>query len=439
MKRLINFVLCGAIAMSLLSGCGTGVDTTQSDTPESGSGDIQTTAKPLDAESNADEVVNDTEDNTTINVVGMSNVERAKLMFSMLDTEDENALFSPTSLEMALGLVTEGATGKTREELLKYLGTEDYSKVARTLLDHADEVTVDTTGDDEEFFFGGYKIALRLANSLWVNDDYTLKEDFIGVAQESYDASAQALDFGDGEGTAQVINDWCDETTEGLIKGIVSPDAIKKDLALILCNSLYFESAWNDPWNVAPGKFTNSVGEVVTPDEFLYSTEDTYYFTDNAVAFGKRYMNGCTFIGILPDENVSLGDIDLDMLLESKTREYEVHAAMPKLDYEFTSAEFVNFLQRFGVVEAFGSGAEFGGIVNESDELFISDIIQKCKIELDENGTKAAAVTAIMMTDNAVEMKPPVVKEVILDRPFYYMIVDEAVGQVLFIGSVNYV
>lgn len=439
MKKFLSALLCATCLLATLASCSNGAGQTPDGSQASGSGSDGTVqAIGLGNQTGGSSDVNAPTDPVDVEAPKMTGMERAKTMLAKMEDGESNLLFSPASLEMALGLLSEGAGGATRNQLLGYLGHDSYSDVAERLLERADEVTVGQSGDDNLELLMGYKTALRMANSLWVNNKYTLKDEYLKTAEESYRATSQALDFGNPEESAKAINDWCDETTDGLIKEIVSPDTIVRDLALILCNSLYFESAWNEPWNVEEGEFTGADGITKTVPEFLSRTEDLYYETDNAVAFGKRYINGSTFVGILPNEGVTLADIDLDALIASKSTDYDVRASMPKLNYEFTSNALIPILQSLGVEDVFTAGADLSGIVKESDELFVSDIIQKCKIELDENGTKAAAVTMIAMKDNAIFIEePPEIKEVHLNRPFYYLIMDEIAGQVWFIGSVN--
>ena len=445
MKKWLSLCLCMACLLSLLAGCGGEVTIQQ---PENGQkatkSEVTKVADSLRGsrkevlEDGHKKFKADGDPDVKIDPSGLSNLERAKLVFSKIDSEDGNTLYSPLSLEMALGLLSEGATGETRAQILSFLGVGDagFSVTAEAIIAHAEEVTHEAEEDPELTVFGDYSTALNIANSLWADKKYTLKHDFLRVAKDSYKATSETLDFSKPDESAQTVNNWCSETTKGLINKVLSPDMITEDLALILCNSVYFESGWWNPWDEGEGEFALSDGKKVAVPDFLYSTESTYYETDNAVAFGKGYVNGSTFIGILPDEDVSLADIDLDALLASKSTEYDVHASMPKLDYEYSNTDLVNILSSCGVVNMFSPVGELGGLVNESNDIYVSDVIQKCKVELDENGTKAAAVTAMMMADNAVMLEDPTpVKEVHLNRPFYYMIMDG--DTVLFIGAVN--
>lgn len=462
MRKVLCMVLCLACLLSMLAGCGSQTA-------------VQSVGKVAKAEAGnvADKIRDELKDidisqgfekagvelkpgftkhpvkygNVTID--GVDYLERAKSVFMQLEHADQNSLYSPLSLEMALGLLSEGADGATRAQILEFLGTEDYSQIAKAVMQYADSITTSKEADDAEptdmevaldSIYGGYNTALQIANSLWVGKRYSLQDAYLGVANDSYDAESASVDFADPIKACEIINAWCEEKTNGLIQNMLKPDSIDPMLALILCNSVYFESAWTEPWGVREGEFINGNGEVVTVDDMLFQTLDTYYETENAVAFGKRYISGATFIGILPDEGKSLADIDLSDLLSSKTYEYDVHASMPKLNYDFTCDRLIEILQSLGVVDAFTPEAVLTKLVNESNDMSVSKVLQKCKIELDENGTKAAAVTMVSVKDNAVMLEEPApVKEVHLNRPFYYMIVDENVNQVLFIGAVNVV
>lgn len=362
------------------------------------------------------------------NTVGVS-LERAKAMFVDMDKPDCNVLYSPLSLEMALGLLSEGAAGETRRELCEWLKYDEYSQFVRAMLDRADEFT--KTSET----LNGYKIAMHIANSIWLNRRYTLRGEFHRVATHAYRAAAETMNFAKPDAVATAINMWCAEKTANMINEIISAESIYDNRALILCNALYFESGWKSPWQVYPGKFTNAAGEVVELQDMMYDTASIYYEVYNAKAFGKAYTDGVRFIGILPDEGFKLADIDLTQLIESETYHYEVDVAMPKFSYDYTCSDLIESLKRQGVSRIFSDKSELSGLVKESDYIGVSEIIQKCRIELDENGTKAAAVTAVGCDDFGGAMFE--FKKVHLDRPFYYLILDERAKQVLFIGSIN--
>ena len=321
------------------------------------------------------------------------------------------------------------------------MGGSDYREEASEYLQYAQKLTVKTdTGLPES----PYTFRYQLANSVWVNENRKLQDSFREAVQTYYQAQAQAVDFKtDTDKTAKKINAWCEEKTNGLIPEIVTPNMLSEDLATILINSLYFESPWQDSWNCREHDFTNFAGDSDTR-EMLFAGTGTYYENDRATAFAQNYYNGFRFIGILPKEEgeFTISDLDLQSLLASETKEYDVRACMPKLNFETsTMSKSINrILQAQGVNLAFDRNhSELDGMIEmEPGEVtYIDDILQKSKIEMDENGTRAAAVTAIFTKcESAAIEKPKEVKEVYLDRPFAFLIYDSLYDKILFVGKV---
>ncbi len=350
-----------------------------------------------------------------------------------------NALVSPLSLNFALGLAAEGASGKTAEELYGYLGNSDYGNFAREYMEYADSLTREAD-TEYELFEGNYSFQYNIANSIWTDQSRKLTEEYRQAAQDLFHAEVDSLDFhGKPAQSVKRINSWCEEKTKGLIPEILSADCISEDLAAILVNTVYFESPWVERWILEDHTFTGLDGET-SEQEMLSDTLSVYYENEHATAFGKSYFNGFEFIGILPKEegDFQVSDLDLKSLLDAKETTYDVRAIMPKLDYESATAplEIVGLLKEQGVRLPFdGDDAEFDRMMET--ELYISDIIQKCKIELDEEGTRAAAVTAMMMDVLCAVVQPKEVKEVYLDRPFAFLIYDNTKGEIVFVGKVT--
>lgn len=360
----------------------------------------------------------------------IASLNRAKRVFVQLGVG--NTLYSPVSLEMALGLLSEGCTGETKEQIMQFLDLDEYKPVAQGVFD----------GIGDKGVSNSFETHLDLANSVWVDEDFTFKQDYRGVASDSYHALAQALDYSQAETSAKEVNVWCRQNTGGIIPFIVRPEYIKKGMGVILCNALYFESSWKTPWFVHPGEFTNSDGSVVRLSGMLYGAENVYYETDNAVAFSKPYVDGRTFLGILPNDGVSLADINFDALISSVSYQYTVNVSMPKFVYDSTCRNLKFILRHLGVRAPFNfSVATLDDMATGKIEqrLFVSDVIQKCRIELDENGTKAAADTSFeafgsYCAQDGVDLQT---KSVHLVRPFYFAILDDNTGQVLFLGQVD--
>ena len=350
-------------------------------------------------------------------------------MTDMLSAEasGKNIMFSPTSLNFALGMIAEGAKGETKEILDDYLGTNDFAAYAKEYLDKIKAYNT----EDESY---GYQSKVEIADAVWVDNGLTLQEKFKNMVSDSFGAEVEAVDFSAAEKTCDVINSWCDKNTEGLIPKIITPDLINDNTGLCLTNSLYFESGWSgEPWNVSDTEESFGKKEKT---KYMTCIGDRYYENDKATAFGRDYANGLSFIGILPNDegDFNLEDLDIGGLLKSNPEYDEVDCKMPKLNFE-TNTVLNDMLSSLGLDNLFSGNADFSGIADQN--VNVDTILQKTKLELDENGTKAAAVTAVTMECmSATVEKEPIIKTVELTRPFAFLIYDRSNDEILFIGKV---
>jgi len=344
-----------------------------------------------------------------------------------------NILASPISLEIALGLTAQGADGETLKELQRYLGKENYADWAKAYMEFATDL--------ESKKKNGYSFSYDLANSIWLQKGVTLNADFKKTAQDQFDAGVSELDLQGNSGkSAGKINEWIEKKTNNMIKNVVSPADLTLTKALLV-NALYFESPWLEEWGLTQHDFTTASGEKSEREMLIDSNLTEYFENDFCTAFAKDYYNGFKFVGILPkaDGEFRISDLNLKSLMESKTTEFEVHAIAPKLDYETCANDLVAMLVQEGVQKPFLQQADFTKM-SSSNDLYISKIIQKCKITMDENGTQAAAATVVAMEDECallatVEEKE--VKEVNLDRPFAFLIYDSQNDEIVFVGKVT--
>ena len=344
-----------------------------------------------------------------------------------------NVMYSPTSLNLALGLAGEGASGEGRELINTFLGTDNYADRAQQLMNGF----ADYNFEDE---YEGYSCKLEVANALWVDKRIKLNKEFESVASAKYQAKAGEVDFSDAQNACNKINEWANDNTHGLIPAIVDPSVINPDTRLCITNSLYFESAWSEEWSLNPNEADFTLFDGSTQQiNYISSEGGAYYENEYATAFSCSYINGIKFIGILPkaEGEFTLEGLDIDSLLASKNYNHdELYYKMPRLNFE-TSNSLNDAFKAIGMGKLFGEGAGFDGIAQD-DNLFISSIIQKTKLELDQYGTKAAAVTAIMMDCESATMieEDPIVRRVYLDRPFAFLIYDEENAEILFMGKV---
>ena len=209
------------------------------------------------------------------------------------------------------------------------------------------------------------------------------------------------------------------------------PDSLKS----VLINSVYFEARWGGEWSYDENDkdtFTlldGSVKELA----LIHNKASGYFENDKATAFRYPYRKGMEFIGILPKEtgDFTIESLDISSLLESETYDFDVYARMPKLKFE-TSLPLSEALCAAGLSEVFDPDkANLSGITDE--DFCVTDVLQKTSLELDEYGTRAAAVTELM----AGAGLPREEKHVVLDRPFAFMIYDEEEEQIVFLGKVT--
>nr|WP_295278438.1 serpin family protein [uncultured Blautia sp.] len=342
------------------------------------------------------------------------------------ENQDSNVMFSPTSLNFALGMIAEGAKGETKNALNEYLGTDDFAAYARKYMNAIKSCNT----EDENY---GYTSKLKIADALWVNQGLALQDQFQKSAEDNFEAKAEILNFSDKENTCNTINAWCNENTDGLIPEIMKPDMLNENSELCLTNSLYFESGWSqDPWDVSDQKEKFGDNEET---KYMTNTGDNYYENGAATAFEKFYANNLSFIGILPkaEGDFTLDALDIEDLLKSEPEYDEVNCKMPKLNFEAT-AELSDILSKIGLENIFSDDADFSGIADKA--VHVSSVLQKTKLELDENGTKAAAVTAVTMECMSAMAPDPIVKDVELTRPFAFLIYDNMNEEVLFMGKV---
>lgn len=347
---------------------------------------------------------------------------------------EQNQLFSPLSAALCLALVNNGANGNTRAQLEDLFGMET-DTLNRALYAYTSSLYSDKD------------CKLNLANSIWMKDEaLNVKPEFLQANANWYNAQAYAAPF--NQTTLNDINNWCYNKTSGKISKILNE--IPPLAVMYLINAVDFDAKWLDPYereDIEKGEFHNYNGET-REATMLYSQESRYFLDDNSVGFTKAYKNNkYHFMALLPDEGVDIYEY-IDSLNGEKWAklwesadpnregyEYrEVHARIPEFKYE-TELSLKEILQELGVTDMFAPDcADFSGI-DETQPLYCDVIKQKAMIELDRNGTKAAAVTwAGMKCMSAAPAEPLYIT---LDRPFVYAIIDDEYKMPIFIGAVT--
>lgn len=335
--------------------------------------------------------------------------------------KNKNVLISPLSATLALAMAFNGADGETKKEFERLMGNITVEQLNEYLYSYINNL------DDSE-------IKLNIANSIWIKNGFNVKEDFLKANKNYYNSEVFGADF--NSDTVNDINKWASDNTDDMINKLLSDDDITKDTVMCLINALLFDADWENQYSHtdATQTFTNINGEKKTV-QTLKCSAYTYYDNEKATGFKKNYANNnFSFVALLPDGNINdyVSNLNGKELLETLNNPQEVTAntQMPEFTYE-CNYDMINLLSPLGVVSAFDeSKADFSKI---SNDLYISKSIQKTKISVNEVGTKAAAVSTTFMTKGFMSDRE---YEVVLDRPFIYMIVDNRTNLPIFIGAV---
>ena len=346
--------------------------------------------------------------------------------------KNANVTIAPMSVMNALAVTANGADGKTATQMRKVLG---------------DGASMTRINKNMRWYNGKLKsyskAKLRNANAIWYHNDGSLKVNkaFVSKAKKYYKAKVSGADFG-SSATVNEINSWVAQKTNNMIKRVISNLRPSDRIAIV--NAQYFDAKWRVPFEADRTKtkvFKNAKGQK-RKVKMMYGTEHKYIEGTNVKGFIKPYAKGYSYVALLPKKGMSLKsyvktlDGDTFRKLVSKPTNTTVHVAMPKYSVSYTNNGMETQLKAMGIKSAFKRNADFSKMGTDSTgNLYIGSVVHKTKVDVDEEGTKAAAVTAIVM--RASSMPSPDAKTVTLNRPFVYAIVDNSTKLPVFIGTVN--
>lgn len=352
-----------------------------------------------------------------------------------LTKDDGNRMISPYSAKMCLALLANGAKGETKQQILDAIGIGDID---------AYNAEVKETLERYKSYAG--VLSLETANSLWVNKsihDRDFLPDYSERMQDFYSAEVREVTV---DNSIEEVNAWAKEKTKGKIDSIFTED--HREFALALANAVYFKAAWEIPFDEYQTKkqdFTDAYGLVSRLDFMNLTDRLGYYETDGIKAVSLEYgrlgmKNGTEFY--LADKIYSFSmyfmlaenELDVEKFLNENApfSTENVHVSIPKFELEY-KVQMNDILQALGMVDAFdGELADLSGLTGVSG-LCVDDVLQKTYIKIDEEGTEAAAVTAITVDECAyISIEEP--KEFVADKPFYFAIRDNTSGELLFVG-----
>lgn len=353
-----------------------------------------------------------------------------RLMQECFD-KSKNVLISPLSVISALGMTANGADGETLEQMEAVFGME--IPALNVFLKEYRENMPD-----------GEKYKMNLANGIWFRESegFIVMEDFLQLNAEYYNAGLYKAPFDNT--TKDEINAWVKQNTDGMIKNILAE--IPEDAMMYLVNALAFDGEWQNIYKesqVREKEFTTEDGSKQNVT-MMYSDENVYLEDEKAQGFLKYYVdNKYAFVGLLPKEGVTVEEYlsglageNLQNLLDNQVN-VKVYAGIPKFESEY-DVEMSSVLQTMGMQDAFnGQTADLSRLGScVTGNLYVSRVLHKTFIKVDERGTKAGAATAVEVTRESAMLEPEEIKTVILDRPFIYMIIDCEKQVPLFLGTV---
>ena len=424
MKKCGSFLLCIVLAAAMLVGCFT------------------QPAKPLESDQKNFSIPNGliskqalapnhAIDQTKISAeVTQRNTAFALGLFQQLSREDQgqNIFISPFSISTALAMTYQGAGSTTREAMAKALG---FAAIEDSKVNDSFQNLIPYLSQFDK------KVQLSISNSIWVREGEEIRPAFLKANQEIFQAAVRTLDFGQ-EQAAGEINRWVSEATHNKIEKIID-SPIGPDIIMYLLNAIYFKGDWAqqfDPKKTFESKFQTENGTLGSVMMMSRKGKAEYGQGDNYQAVRLPYGKGkAAMYCLLPAKDITISDfvstLDADLwqeIRESLAERDEVLLQLPRFKLEYGIKNLNPSLTSLGMGEAFTDKADFSGI---RQNLFISRVLHKAIIEVNEEGSEAAAVTVVEMTTTSVA--EPLT--FIADRPFLFLIVEEETGTILFMGK----
>jgi len=358
-------------------------------------------------------------------------------LYSKYKSNDGNIFFSPYSISSAIAMTYEGARGKTADEIQSVfhfpkddsLRRESFLKI-NNLINKKDK-----------------KYKLSTANALWAQRDYKFLEEYFKLIKDSYGGKATNLDFiNQTEKSRLTINKWVEDKTNDKIKDLIPQGVLDSLIRLILTNAVYFKGFWfkqfdkkdtrDEDFRVSPGN------TIKTPMMHLSGEEAKFNYgeTEKLQILELPYEGNELSMLILLPKGDDLGAAEDSLTTEQLSawrnilHEEQLEASLPKFKFE-TKYFMKDDLKKMGMPTAFSSGADFSGMTGNTD-LYISAVIHQAFVDVNEEGTEAAAATAVVMRLKGIPMPKPI-KIFKADHPFIFLIQEKETGNILFLGRVS--
>ncbi len=371
------------------------------------------------------------------------NTAFASAFYALLQENEGNLIFSPFSISLALSMAMAGAETTTEEVMMNALRMtlpeEEVYPAFNALL-----LALEASEKMEVNEMEGSEFTLNIANSLWGQAGFELKTQFLDTLARYFGAGMYTVDFEHNPESARLaVNEWVADETEDKIKDLIPQGAVNELTRLILANAIYFNGSWMYPFSesaTSQEAFTLLDGSETTVDMMKMSaTSLSYLEGEGFQAVSLPYLSpDFSMLMLVPDEGQfaafeSTLDAENLMAIIGQIQANQVALQMPKFDFE-TATNANDALAELGMSEIFDpDAADFSGITEE-DKLYVTSVLHKATITVDESGTEAAAATAVVMGIKSAMPEEPI--SLVIDRPFLFLIRHEPTGTILFMGRV---
>lgn len=348
--------------------------------------------------------------------------------------KQENIILSPLSASMLLGMLMNGADGETLAQMQQVTGFEDDATIEEINAYYKQLIEVLPALDTET--------TVRLANGIWVREDFPVIEDFIQACKQSFEAEAKNVPTFVDNNVLNEINRFAAQHTNNLIKQVIDPSMVDENTAMALVNALYFKAKWQDKFKKAdtkPQVFTTLNGEQIQA-KMLHRTGSMRYGEDKDYQLLELPYKGGKFCAdiILPAKGIDIRkwveDLDAERWQQmlNGTSYPEVEMALPKFALKY-SRRLNDDLKALGMSDAFGAKANFSRLSKE--DTYVDLIHQYTFMQVDEEGTEAAAVTIGIVAPKAADIPQ---KFFVADRPFVLLVREKDYGTILFAAIIGH-
>lgn len=365
-------------------------------------------------------------------IVAPSNELGLKLLPIIEPSKEGNRFISSASLFMAVSMVYNGADGVMKEEIAEVLEVPGME---------ADELNRANASLMNQLYSETEAIQLNIGNSIWLNEEYQFQEEFAKNNEDYFNAEIEEIDVMDN-GSVKRINDWVKESTNGKIEEITE-EPLNSNLVMMLLNAIYFKEDWQYPFeedDTAEKDFHLESGSVKAVPLMKLNEPLPYLETEDFQAVALPYGEGeITMKVFLPKEDSTVAQFEETLNREnwdkwnSAFQERFGTVRLPRFELD-DEVGLNDPLKKLGMTAAFEQDAEFTKMVEGDGMLYIDTVIQKTYLNLNEEGTEAAAVTAITMEGSSGSAEEPF--EMQVDRPFFITIEDVETGLILFMGAI---